>query len=418
MVRINNDHTLSNANASSVSLLDSRILQDSCSSSVDEKSQFVNSEDEHGFGVNNNETDFEQTLQDSSNSGAGATSETSSTQPVAQHSPLSNSSALSRKYWECPLCFIRQPSANFPRLSCCNHRSCKSCLVQAKRNSFFTSFKISIYLQYLQVEIMESRVQITCPECSEMLHPTDIYYLMAHCPNLIQKYETFALRRVLMMDPDTRWCPAPDCTYAVIATACAACPELRCERPGCGALFCYHCKGPWHASQTCDEARKERGEIYRRSVPQLSAAQESILKPGDIKACPRCRTYIVKMNDGSCNHMVCAMCSAQFCWLCLREINDLHYLSPTGCTFWGKKPWTRKKKLLCQVGTLIGAPVGIALIAGLAIPGIIFGVPVFVGRKVNQRFAYLTKIRRRCLTAGSIIGSLIVSPVLAVMAVG
>ncbi|KAM3727676.1 E3 ubiquitin-protein ligase RNF19A [Dirofilaria immitis] len=191
-----------------------------------------------------------------------------------------------------------------------------------------------------------------------------------------------------------------------------------CSRQSCGALFCYHCKGPWHASQTCDEARKERGEIYRRSVPQLSAAQENTLKRGDIKACPRCRTYIVKMNDGSCNHMVCAMCSAQFCWLCLREINDLHYLSPTGCTFWGKKPWTRKKKLLCQVGTLIGAPVGIALIAGLAIPGIIFGVPVFVGRKVNQRFAHLTKIRRRCLTAGSVIGSLIVSPVLAVMAVG
>uniref|UniRef100_A0A8R1TPQ8 RBR-type E3 ubiquitin transferase n=1 Tax=Onchocerca volvulus TaxID=6282 RepID=A0A8R1TPQ8_ONCVO len=383
MVGINNDHKLSNANVSSVSQLDSRILQDSCSSSVDEKSQFVNSEDEHGFGVNDNETDFKQTLKESSDCGAVATSDTSSTQPVAQHSPMSNSSALSRKYWECPLCFIRQPSANFPRLSCCNHRSCKSCL-------------------YLQVEIMESRVQITCPECSELLHPTDIYYLMAHCPDLIQKYETFALRRVLMMDPDTRWCPAPDCTYAVIATACAACPELRCERPGCGALFCYHCKGPWHASQTCDEARKERGEIYRRSVPQLSAAQESILKPGDIKACPRCRTYIVKMNDGSCNHMVCAMCSAH----------------PTGCTFWGKKPWTRKKKLLCQVGTLIGAPVGIALIAGLAIPGIIFGVPVFVGRKVNQRFAHLTKIRRRCLTAGSIIGSLIVSPVLAVMAVG
>lgn len=66
--------------------------------------------------------------------------------------------------------------------------------------------------------------------------------------------------------------------YAVIATACAACPELRCERPGCGALFCYHCKGPWHASQTCDEARKERGEIYRRSIAQLSAVQESTLK--------------------------------------------------------------------------------------------------------------------------------------------
>jgi E3 ubiquitin-protein ligase RNF19A len=64
------------------------------------------------------------------------------------------------------------------------------------------------------------------------------------------------------------------------------------------------------------------------------------------------------MNDGSCNHMVCAMCGAEFCWLCLKVITDLHYLSPTGCTFWGKRPWTRKKKLLWQVGTLIGAPVG------------------------------------------------------------
>ncbi|VDK89196.1 unnamed protein product, partial [Litomosoides sigmodontis] len=359
--------TLSSANAGSVPQLDSRIIQDGCSSNVAEELQFTNNENKYGVGVKDSEAGFEHSLQtiidESSRFRAVATSDTNSLQTVQQHSQLSsNSSAPNRKYWECPLCFVRQPLANFPRLSCCSHRSCKSCLVQ-----------------YLQVEIMESRVQLTCPECSELLCPTDIYSLMAHFPDLINKYEVFSLRRALLMDPDTRWCPAPDCTYAVIATACAACPELRCERPGCGALFCYHCKGPWHASQTCDEARKERGEMYRRSVPQISAAQESTLKRGDIKACPRCRTYIVKMNDGSCNHMVCAMCSAQFCWLCLREINDLHYLSPTGCTFWGKKPWTRKKKLLCQIGTLIGAPVGIALIAGLAIPGIIFGVPVFVG---------------------------------------
>uniref|UniRef100_A0A0N4UZ99 RBR-type E3 ubiquitin transferase n=1 Tax=Enterobius vermicularis TaxID=51028 RepID=A0A0N4UZ99_ENTVE len=268
---------------------------------------------------------------------------------------------------ECPLCFNRLPEDAFPQLSCCDHRSCRSCLYQ----------------------VMESRVQITCPECYEFLHPSDIYALMADDPELIKKYEDFSLRRALMTDPDTRWCPAPDCSYAVIATACAACPELHCERPGCGAFFCYHCKGPWHASQTCDEARRERG------------------------GCPRCHALIAKLNDGSCNHMVCTLCRAEFCWLCLREINDLHYLSPTGCTFWGKKPWTRKKKLLWQVGTLIGAPVGIALIAGLAIPGIIFGVPVFVGR-----FVYQTKARRRLLIAGSVIGSLIVSPVLAVMAVG
>lgn len=47
--------------------------------------------------------------------------------------------------------------------------------------------------------------------------------------------------------------------------------------------------------------------------------------------------------------------------------------SPSGCTFWGKKPWSRKKKILWQLGTLVGAPVGIALIAGIAVPAMIIG---------------------------------------------
>ena len=49
------------------------------------------------------------------------------------------------------------------------------------------------------------------------------------------------------------------------------------------------------------------------------------------------------------------------------------FLSPSGCTFWGKKPWSRKKKALWQLGTLIGAPLGIGLMAGLAVPAIIIG---------------------------------------------
>jgi len=57
--------------------------------------------------------------------------------------------------------------------------------------------------------------------------------------------------------------------------------------------------------------------------------------------------------------------------------------SPSGCTFWGKKPWSRKKKILWQLGTLVGAPVGISLIAAIAVPAIIIGVPIWVGRKVS-----------------------------------
>ena len=46
----------------------------------------------------------------------------------------------------------------------------------------------------------------------------------------------------------------------------------------------------------------------------------------EVKPCPRCSALIVKMDDGSCNHMTCAVCGAEFCWLCMKEISDLHYL--------------------------------------------------------------------------------------------
>ncbi len=149
----------------------------------------------------------------------------------------------------------------------------------------------------------------------------------------------------------------------------------------------------------------------------LSACTNSKSQPSnplsadDIKPCPRCGAYIIKMNDGSCNHMTCAVCGCEFCWLCMKEISDLHYLryllppiwgnfsnyllesennnipcllSPSGCTFWGKKPWSRKKKILWQLGTLIGAPVGITLIAGIAVPAMVIGIPVYIGRKVRN----------------------------------
>ena len=31
---------------------------------------------------------------------------------------------------------------------------------------------------------------------------------------------------------------------------------------------------------------------------------------------------------------------------CMKEISDLHYLSPSGCTFWGKEIWSKKKIII------------------------------------------------------------------------
>lgn len=297
---------------------------------------------------------------------------------------------------ECNLCLNELSPEYFPQLSTCSHRSCYDC------------FQV-----YLRVEITESRVSITCPQCSEPMQPNDIRMIL-NDKSLYEKYEDFMVRRVLAVDPDTRWCPAPDCCYAVIASGCASCPKIKCERPGCGSYFCYHCKAAWHPNQTCDAARAQRSPNVRSS--SLSFSQDSQHRD-DIKPCPRCQVLIVKMDDGSCNHMTCAVCGAEFCWLCMKEISDLHYLSPSGCTFWGKKPWSRKKKILWQLGTLVGAPVGIGLVAGIAVPAIIIGIPVWVGRKLYTRFEHSNKHKRNFAIAGGVTASVLISPILAGLAV-
>ncbi|XP_074656734.1 E3 ubiquitin-protein ligase RNF19A-like [Tubulanus polymorphus] len=92
--------------------------------------------------------------------------------------------------------------------------------------------------------------------------------------------------------------------------------------------------------------------------------------------------------------------------------------NPSGCTFWGKKPWSRKKKILWQLVTLVGAPVGIGLVAGIAVPAMIIGIPVWVGRELHTRYGHLPQHKRNMVIAGGVTASVIVAPVVASLAVG
>ncbi|XP_056439548.1 E3 ubiquitin-protein ligase RNF19B [Gadus chalcogrammus] len=322
--------------------------------------------------------------------------------PAPAPAASANASAGEAEQLECPLCLVRQPARQLPALHGCGHRSCLGCL-----------------RQYLRIEITESRVQLSCPECAERLVPRQVADILQDAA-LLEKYEEFLLRRCLASDPDCRWCPAPDCGFAVIASGCASCPRLVCRREGCGAEFCYHCKQAWHPNQTCDSARQQRAQsLHTHSNHSPSYTQEQG-PADDIKPCPRCGAYIIKMNDGSCNHMTCAVCGSEFCWLCMKEISDLHYLSPSGCTFWGKKPWSRKKKILWQLGTLIGAPIGITLIAGIAVPAMVIGIPVYVGRKIHAHYELrkASRHRRNLAITGGVALSIISAPVVAAVSVG
>ncbi|XP_041106994.1 E3 ubiquitin-protein ligase RNF19A isoform X3 [Polyodon spathula] len=307
-------------------------------------------------------------------------------------------------YLECPLCLLSQPRYHFPQLSSCPHRTCSECL-----------------RQYLHIEITESRVCIACPQCPELLAPTDVRTILGD-EALLERYEEYQLRRFLASDPDTRWCPAPDCSYAVIANGCAECPKLSCGQEGCGTEFCYHCRQLWHPDQTCDQARRKRSRNASGNNDASAVFifnEEAGSEVEEIKACPRCGAYIMKTNDGSCNRINCTVCACQFCWLCMKEITDVHYLSPSGCTFWGKKPWSRTRKVLWQVGMLLGAPVVISLVAGIAIPVIIVGIPIYMGRKVYSRCKInnISGSKQYMTVTSGVVMSVFVSPVIAAVTV-
>lgn len=107
-----------------------------------------------------------------------------------------NNNRTSRNGQECPLCYSTETAQGFYNMLNCKHYACRTCLES-----------------YLTIEIFESRTEIACPQCTDAMHPSDIETLLRTSPTVMKKYEDFMVRRVLLSDPDSRWCPAPDCRY-------------------------------------------------------------------------------------------------------------------------------------------------------------------------------------------------------------
>lgn len=135
---------------------------------------------------------------------------------------------------------------------------------------------------------------------------------------------------------------------------------------------------------------------------------------GEVKACPRCHTLLLKLDDGSCNHMSCFICGCEFCWLCLREVRDTHFLSPTGCTFWGRQRWPFRRRIWAMLIAAFGTPFILAIVTALAIPGIVIGFPAYVAYKVGQPLQG-GKCKRFFLKTLVLFGGLLVSPIIAAL---
>lgn len=109
-----------------------------------------------------------------------------------------------------------------------------------------------------------------------------------------------------------RWCAHPRCSsepsqglpYALLDLTQGALgfTAVACR---CGHLQCFRCGEAPHVPAPCDLV--SRWQAFSDNSTELWLAAKT-------KPCPSCKVPIEK--NRACNHMTCAMCATQFCWLC------------------------------------------------------------------------------------------------------
>ncbi|XP_068452462.1 ankyrin repeat and IBR domain-containing protein 1-like [Clinocottus analis] len=201
----------------------------------------------------------------------------------------------------------------------CGHEFCRGC-----------------WEGFLNLKIQEGEAHnIFCPavDCYQLVPVEVIESVVSR--EMDKRYLLFDIKAFVENNPAIRWCPEAGCERAVrlstqgpgsSASDPLNFPLLRAPAVDCGKghLFCWECQGEAHEPCDCEtwklwlqkvsEMRPEElagvGEAYEDAANCLWLLSNS-------KSCANCKSPIQK-NEG-CNHMQCAKCKYDFCWICLEE---------------------------------------------------------------------------------------------------
>ena len=172
----------------------------------------------------------------------------------------------------------------------CGHLCCTSC-----------------WTNYLQTLISEAKVEdIKCvePKCDQKLSEDFIMKHIKGNKQLVSKYEKFINRALIIKDPNKKLCPHPNCESYLEKSRKTK--YVKCKN---GHKYCFECLRPEHGKSTCENVLEKDFLLWKKDKV--------------VKKCPNCKIYIEK-NEG-CNHMTCATCKYQWCWLCEGKYEYGHY---------------------------------------------------------------------------------------------
>jgi ariadne-1 len=124
------------------------------------------------------------------------------------------------------------------------------------------------------------------------------------------RYEVLLTRTYVDDKDNLKWCPAPECVYAIECDIrkkelSKVVPTVHCR---CKHNFCFGCTLADHQPPPCSLVKKwlKKCEDDSETSNWISA---------NTKECPKCNSTIEK--NGGCNHMTCRKCKHEFCWMCM-----------------------------------------------------------------------------------------------------
>ena len=206
----------------------------------------------------------------------------------------------------CPICLEDCNIRDTKALKYCGHMFCKECSRNYINSSINNDGSGCLNLRCPNVD----------PRCRAVVSE-DIVFSLGLSQEDIHKYRSYLVHSyVQRKNSKVKWCPAPNCEYAVEVHAVVsgnATLEVVCK---CSYAFCWNCLEESHRPIHCDTVRKWVAMIND------GESQSKYWVLGNSKPCPKCKRPIEK-NSG-CMHMMCLPpCGFQFCWICLGQW-DVH----------------------------------------------------------------------------------------------
>ncbi|XP_074128353.1 ankyrin repeat and IBR domain-containing protein 1 isoform X2 [Sminthopsis crassicaudata] len=219
----------------------------------------------------------------------------------------------------CDICMCNISVFEDPVDMPCGHDFCRAC-----------------WEAFLNLKIQEGEAHnIFCPayDCFQLV-PVDVIESVVS-KEMDKRYLQFDIKAFVENNPAIKWCPTPGCERAVRLTKqgsntsgsdSLSFPLLSAPAVDCGKghLFCWECLGEAHEPCDCQTWKNWLQKITEMKPEELVGVSEAYEDAANClwlltnsKPCANCKSPIQK-NEG-CNHMQCAKCKYDFCWICLEE---------------------------------------------------------------------------------------------------